>query len=155
MVSVNSVRLGQLSVPSQHCFTMVAPLLGFEAETRFAIVEHEADSPFHWLQSLTSPQLTFILTVPALFNLDYSFTIPPQAQALLQADQAENLWVYTLVTVPNDTPQAMTTNLVAPLVFNPHNRLGMQLVLDNVPKHYTTRVPLLGDAETQPASGKE
>jgi flagellar assembly factor FliW len=154
MVPVTSLRLGQLSVPTQHCFTMVAPLLGFEAETRFAIIEHEADSPFHWLQSLTSPQLTFILTVPALFNLEYSFTIPPQAQGLLQVDQAENLWVYTLVTVPNDNPQGMTTNLVAPLLFNPKNGLGMQLVLDNAPKHYTTRVPLLADAEAQPTAGE-
>jgi len=136
---------------------MVAPLLGFEQETRFAIVEHEADSPFHWLQSLTNPALTFILTVPALFELEFAFTIPADAQGLLLAEQAQanDLWVYTLVTVPTDNPEGMTTNLMAPLVFNPHNQLGMQLVLDAAPKHYTTRVPLLPQADATATASKE
>jgi flagellar assembly factor FliW len=149
MVKVETMRFGMIEVPAKHCFTMVSPLLGFEVENRFAVVEHEPDSPFHWLQSLQSPGLTFILTVPALFGLNYIFTIPAEAQALLAFAQPEDLWIYTLVTVPSHDPEAMTTNLLAPLLFNPTNQKGMQLILDNAPKHYTTRVPLVAQPQAK------
>ena len=148
-VTLQSERLGQLTIPANQCFTLVSPLLGFEDETRFAIVEHEADSPFQWLQSLATPSLTFIVTVPALFNLDFSFTLPNHAQTLLQVSQAEDLWLYTLVTIPHDDPQAMTTNLMAPLLFNPAKQLAMQLVLEDAPAHYTTKVPLLANPQAK------
>lgn len=144
-LSLQTERFGPLTVDASRQVTFIEPILGFEDERHYVILQHAEDSPFWWLQSTRTPSLAFVMTQPALFGLDYQFTLPPTVAQQLELPDVESLLVFTLVTIPAQQPQQMTTNLLAPVLLNGGNQKAMQLVLPDPPAHYTTRVRLLPD----------
>lgn len=150
-MTLDTTRFGLVTIPPERLLAMISPILGFEAHTGFALLDHEEDSPFQWLQSLVDPSLAFVVTSPALFGLDYEFTLPEAAAELLAVKSTEDILVLTLVTVPEENPAHMTTNLLGPIVVNLPQRKAMQVILaDN--QLYGTRVRLISDETLQAES---
>jgi flagellar assembly factor FliW len=82
--------------------------------------------------------LAFVVTNPCLFVSSYRVPIRPEQLAELglgRLDEAQ------LLVIVNRRGQVLTGNLQGPLVVNPTDRLGAQLVLSD--RRYTTRVPLM------------
>jgi flagellar assembly factor FliW len=143
-LSFNTLRFGSVTVPLSRIVHFTSPILGFEGLKQFAILDHDEESPFKWLQSVEDADLAFVITNPTIFGIEYEFLVPEEAVSLLGIEKAEDTLVFTLVTIPDDDPVKMTTNLLGPLVVNQHTRQAMQVIL-NDSKQYTTKVRLLAD----------
>ncbi len=59
----------------------------------------------------------------------------------LGTTDAADLEVLCIVTVPPDHPEAMTINLLGPIIINAHKRLAVQVVLNS--EQYSHRHPVL------------
>lgn len=140
-----STRFGELDVTDDAIFNFPGGLYGFEEETRFALLPFDPaiDSPLEWLQSLTTPELAFVVADPAPFMPAYevALTADDRRDIGLGDDAAFNLRI--IVTVPEDY-RRMTGNFLAPLIIHPELNTGKQLVL--IRPEYSTQHPLLPNA---------
>lgn len=128
-MKLQTTKFGEIEVDESLCFDMVLPILGYEDETKFVIVEHKSESKFRWLQSLQTPSLAFVMTMADCFGIDYSFELPDEPQSVLEINEAEDILTFNLVSIPADNPRASTINLLAPIIVNVKTHKGGQIVL--------------------------
>lgn len=133
---IKSTRLGNLEIDSQDIIQFPKGLPGFNDEKKFVILPCETEGPFAYMQSVNEPNLTFLLVEPFGFFKDYEFALDEEAIGDLQLSTDHPPRIFNIVTVP-DQAEAMTANLLAPLIINPSKRLAQQIVLEKVA--YTTR----------------
>jgi flagellar assembly factor FliW len=128
-MKVNTTRFGTVEVDDGAEITFTQPILGFQEYRRFILLPGPENSPLKWLQSTESGELAFIVMDPRAAVPDYEIRIGSQEMAELAVDSIEELEVYTLVVVPQDRTQ-IRTNLKAPVLVNPRQRLAKQTILD-------------------------
>ena len=137
MKKVNTLRFGEVDVAEDKIVHFADGIPAFEDEHEFVIVPYDEESPYVFLQSLTTPDLAFLMTMPFVFFPDYEFEIDDENQDKLDLHRQEDMLIYTLITVNNGKVQDMTANLMAPIVLNTANMQARQLVLDK--SKYTTK----------------
>ncbi len=105
-------------------------LLGFEDLRKFVIVDPGDDTFIQWFQSLDKPEIAFPILEPKIFRPDYVVKLSAsELRALtLESVNTRTALVYSIITIPSD-PKQMTANLKAPLVVNPKQQLGRQVIL--------------------------
>lgn len=104
-------------------------LYGFEDEHEFLYVQSEDDQfQFNWLQSIKTPDLTFIVTIPYLFVEDYNFDIEDQVAETLKIEDPKKLTVMSIVNISEEVEKA-TINVKAPLLINVETKIGRQVIL--------------------------
>lgn len=130
-MKIKTTRFGEVEVNNDLCFEMVIPILGYENERGFILLEHNEKSNFRWLQSLNTPDLAFAVTVAGGFGIDYVFELMDEPQEALGIEKAEDIFVLNIVVIPHDNPKAATINLAAPLIFNLNNHKAGQVVLND------------------------
>lgn len=119
---------------------------GFEQAKKFIILGNEEDLPFRWLQSVDLPELAFVLVDPFLVKGDYQIDINDEIMGTLGIESAEDLNVFAIVVVPEDTSK-MSMNLKAPVIINTKNNRGMQVALDT--EEYGVRHYILDELRKQ------
>jgi flagellar assembly factor FliW len=124
-----TTRFGTVTVDDAAVITFTQPIIGFQNFRRFVILPGPAGSRVQWLQSVDSGELAFILMNPRDVVPDYTIDLPPHELTELAVKSAEELEVYTLVVVPANPAEART-NLKAPILINPGQRLGKQTILE-------------------------
>jgi flagellar assembly factor FliW len=137
MVHIESERLGAVEVDESKVLAFDHGLLGFPEAKRFALVDASDDGTYYWLQSLDDPQLAFLAAVPWAFFPDYEPELAEPDQAALGLSTPTDALVFCLLTFTDD---AVTANLLGPLVVNANTREGRQIVLGD--SDYSARVPL-------------
>ena len=137
MRKVYTSRFGEIEVDEKKVVHFKDGIPAFEDEHEFVILPYEEDCPYYFMQSLRSPDLAFLLTIPFLFFNDYSFELDDTVVAELDIKDSENVFYYTMVTIPNGSIRYMTANLVAPIVLNGANMQAKQVVLEKT--NYTTK----------------
>ena len=137
MRKVYTSRFGEIEVDEKKVVHFKDGIPAFEDEHEFVILPYEEDSPYYFMQSLKSPDLAFLLTIPFLFFNDYSFELDDTVVAELGIEDSENVFYYTMVTIPNGSIRYMTANLLAPIVLNGANMQAKQVVLEKT--NYTTK----------------
>lgn len=140
LITVQTTRFGEIRVPEEQVLTLPHGMVGFPNLHRYVLVKHREDSPFHWLQSLESPELAFAVVNPLIFDRTYQITLGNTETRLLKVDDPTHLQLWAVVTIPHGHPEKMTANLKAPLVINLQNRLAAQVILDD--PRYSVRHPL-------------
>ncbi len=137
-----STRFGEFEVTDSEILNCPDGLYGFEQETQFALLPFDPhiDSPLEWLQSLTTPELAFVITDPVPFLPDYEVTLTAEDRRAIGLGEDEEFQIRVIVTVPEDY-RRMTGNLLAPLVIHPRMNTGKQVVLTQ--PDYNTQHPLL------------
>ncbi|MHC4220557.1 MAG: flagellar assembly protein FliW [Planctomycetota bacterium] len=123
-----------MSIDEDRLITFSAGLLGFSAYKTFALLKPDENGAFLWLQSLEAPELAFVVTDPALWIADFQVPIRREQMEQLALESVEAAEVFVIV---NRYGEALTANLQGPLILNPQNRRGVQLVLAD--KRWTTR----------------
>ncbi len=130
---INSTRFGELEVDEKQIFTFEGGIPGFFEEYEFAFIPQDnntGDKPtFAYLQSLKTPELTFLLADPFAFFPHYEFTIGDELEQEL-GTSANNLPMVWVTTTILDTIENATVNLLGPLLFNTQNQKATQLILD-------------------------
>ncbi len=140
-----STRFGEFEVTDSEILNCPDGLYGFEQETQFALLPFDPniDSPLEWLQSLTTPELAFVVTDPVPFVPDYEVTLTAEDRRAIGLGEDEEFQIRVIVTVPEDY-RRMTGNLLAPLVIHSRMNTGKQVVLTR--PDYNTQHPLLPNA---------
>lgn len=122
---IETLSWGELEVSEEQTYSFPKGIPGFEEETSFALIAMEG-TPFWYLQSMKEKGLSFLLGDPFPFFPSYEFELPE--------DETEELGVQSdvivrcIITLKEQTEKS-TINLLAPIVFNPVNRKGKQVIL--------------------------
>ncbi len=144
-MKIMTTRFGEVDVKDTSCFEFEKPILGYENEKSFVLIEHKDKSCFTWLQSVTNPDLAFVLTMAGLFDIDYTIEIPSEVQEMLEIEDADDILVFNIVVIPQGNPRLSSINLLAPIILNINNQKGAQLVLSGT--KYVVDHPLFKDKE--------
>lgn len=128
-MNVKTSRFGDVEVSEDSVFELISPILGYEKEKEFVLIEHNEQSNFKWLQSTQNPELAFVITVAGLFGIDYVFELPVSVQEELKIEEADDILVMNIVVIPHENPRGSTINLLAPLIFNVNTKKGAQVIL--------------------------
>ena len=137
MRKVYTSRFGEIEVDEKKIVHFKNGIPAFEDEHEFIILPYDEESPYYFMQSLKSPDLAFLLTIPFLFFPDYTFEIDEATIKELDIKSPENVFYYSMITIPNGSIRYMTANLVAPVVLNSENMQAKQVVLEK--SNYTTK----------------
>jgi flagellar assembly factor FliW len=128
-MKINTVRFGEINVKDESCFKVVDPILGYNDEQEFVLIENQENSNFKWLQSVKTPELAFVVTFAGFFGIDYSFDLAENVQESLGISGIDDIIILNIVMIPHNKPQDSTINLLAPLVFNIKNNKFSQVIL--------------------------
>ncbi len=137
MRKVYTSRFGEIEVDEKKIVHFKNGIPAFEDEHEFIILPYEEDSPYYFMQSLRSPDLAFVLTIPFLFFPDYTFEVEEDTVQELGITNSSQVFYYTMITIPGGNIRKMTSNLVAPIVINSDNMQAKQVVLEK--SNYTTK----------------
>ena len=122
-------RFGPLDIDDSTVITFTHPIIGFREFRRFVLIPGPNGAAIRWLQSCDDGALAFILMDPRDVMEGYSVKLSDHELSELAVADHSKLDVYTLVVVPQDKAQ-VRTNLKAPIVINPKQRLAKQAILD-------------------------
>ena len=144
MRKIYTSRFGEIEVDEAKIVHFKDGIPAFEDEHEFIILPYEEESPYYFMQSLRSPDLAFLLTIPFLFFNDYSFEIDDETIKELDIKHQEDVFYYSMITIPNGSVRYMTANLLAPIVVNSENMRAKQVVLEK--SQYTTKHRLIPES---------
>lgn len=130
-------RFGTLAFDPADVIAFPDGLIGFERLRDFVFVTAGAGSPFRWLQSLDDPSLAFLVADPDAFIPAYAPTLSKTALSALDLGSQAPYLLWVTANIPSGRPNDATLNLAGPVVVNPANRRGRQVVLDG--EAYTVR----------------
>jgi flagellar assembly factor FliW len=136
---MESDRLGAVEVDERSVISVPGGLLGFEGQERYVLVPADDAGAYSWFHSLDDPGLAFLVVVPGFFFDDYAPELSDADVAELGIEDPADAQVLCLVTIRDD---AITANLLGPIVVNVANRRARQVVLAD--QGHGTRVPLGG-----------
>ena len=144
MRKFETTRFGEIEVEDEKVVTFENGIPAFAEENEFVILPYEEESPYYLMQSLKTPELAFILTIPFLFFPDYQIEIDDESIKELDIKNQDNVAIYSLVTIPNGSLRYMTANLLAPVVLNTENMKAKQIIMEK--SNYKTKHRLFPDA---------
>lgn len=145
MRKVDTVRFGEIDVEEDKIVYFEQGIPAFEDEHEFIVIPYDAESPYYFMQSLSTPDLAFLLTVPFVFFPEYEFELDDTSLKELGIKRQEEVLLYVLITIPGGKVKDMTANLMAPVVINTTNMHARQVVLER--SGYTTRHRLFPKGE--------
>lgn len=151
---LTTTRFGEIEVPDECVFQFADGVPGFPVDKTFAFVPHDKDgeSPFAYLQSANTPELTFLLADPFAFFADYEFSLPDDQAAQLGFTEGNLPAVYVIVSIP-DKAEDMTANLLAPVLLNWRDKSGCQVIAEKTA--YTTKHRLFPQGLAQETKQEE
>jgi flagellar assembly factor FliW len=150
-VTIESQALGRLTVSADRIITFASGLPGFPEASRFALLNHHLPPPFYCLHSVDNPSLAFVVTDPTVLVPDYRPKNGASTLQELQATSPENLQALVTLSIPPGRPREMTANLMSPLLINPEQGLGKQVVIEK--PHYSHQHPVIAVQPGQPQAG--
>lgn len=137
MRKINTSRFGEIEIDENRIAIFKDGIPAFNDEHEFIILPYDEESPYYFMQSVNSPELAFLLTVPFLFFPDYTFEVDDETLNELDIQENDNVLYYSLITIPDGIIRHMTTNLLAPIILNTTNMKAKQIVLEKT--KYTTK----------------
>ncbi|MFI8688000.1 flagellar assembly protein FliW [Rossellomorea sp. NPDC077527] len=129
-MKINTKYHGEIDVKSEEVLTFEQGIPGFGEEKQFVLMPLPENEWFHILQSVTTPQLGFVVTDPFLFFKEYDFELDQASVELLENPTEKEVQVLSILTV-RETLQESTANLQAPIIINLANQRGKQVILNN------------------------
>jgi len=140
-VTLESQALGRVTVSTDCIITFPSGLPGFPDERRYALINDHLQPPFYCLQCVDIPSLAFVVVDPAALVLDYRPKNGANTLQELQAGSPEDLQILVTLTIPPGRPQDMTANLMSPLLINPEQGLGKQVIIEK--PHFSHQHPII------------
>ena len=128
-MQLRTTRFGNVEVKEESVLTFTQPIIGFQEFRRFILLPGPEDSAVMWLQSTESGELAFLLMNPKDVVPDYKVKLGQHELAELAVSSVDELDIHTILVVSEDISK-VRTNLKAPILINPRQRLGKQTVLE-------------------------
>ena len=124
MPSISTRDFGPLDYDSGAELQFPHGLPGFENQKRFVLIEKDALAPLIFLQSAESEGLCFITVPVQLVDPGYQMGMTEEDHRILIEDSGDLLSLAIVAASAN----AITANLLAPVVINLKTRIGVQAV---------------------------
>lgn len=138
-MKLHASSFGEIEIDEENVLTFPEGIPGFEQYKKFIVINNpDEENPFDWLQSVDNEDLAFVIINPFFAFPDYDITIPESAIEKLKIKDETDIFVYTIVVVPENI-EDMTTNLSGPIIINGKEKLGKQVILEDnryITKHY-------------------
>lgn len=142
-MEIETTRFGELEIEETEIIEFIVGPYGFEEETEYTLLADE-ESPFFWLQSISEPDLAFVVTEPWIFCEDYEFELGDKIKSKLDLKDKENVNVLNMVVIPENKRQT-TMNLKSPIIINQENKLAKQIILEE--EDYPIKYKIFADEE--------
>ncbi len=147
-MKITTSRFGAIEVDFSKVIEMKGPILGFERLRKFALIEHNKQSPFLWLQSVEDGAVAFVVVDPFMVKADYAPTLGDEDVRLLEIGRPTDVLVLAIVTIRKE-PFAATANLRAPVIVHATRRIAKQIVLED--DVYPVQYPLADRPADRPS----
>lgn len=128
-MKISTTRFGEVEIEDSRIFNFTMPIIGFNEQSKFVLIDLNKDKFFKWLQSVEEPSLAFPVVSVFSLGVEYSIDLADSVVEKLGITSIENLLVMNIASIPQENPQGTTLNLLAPLVFNLENQLAGQVIL--------------------------
>lgn len=142
-MKISTTRFGEIDIQEDAIFSFLIPMIGYEDEDKFVIIDHGDDSPFKWMQSTKSPELAFVLTSAMYFDFDYVIELSDSIVEKLEIESSEDIFVLNVASIPNNNPRGTRVNLLAPVVLNTVKKIAGQVILSG--SGFDVNFPLFKD----------
>jgi flagellar assembly factor FliW len=140
---------GDIEVNEDGVLSFEQGIPGFVEEKKFVLLSLPENDWFHILQSVSTPQLGFVVTDPFLFTKEFDFELDQGSVETLGFTNEKDVKVLTILTM-KETLLESTANLQAPIVINLANNKAKQVILND--SNYQTKHLLFAQPEQ---AGKE
>ncbi len=131
-MEIKSKLLGEQQVDPDTIITFPRGIPGFEKQTRFKLFHQEDNDIVYWLQSIDDDELTFSVTPPSTFNINYNFALTDEEEKLLGIENSTDILILILLHKDDDnTPAKRPTikgSIKSPLIINSNKRIGLQKI---------------------------
>lgn len=145
MKKIKTTRFGEIEVDESQAIHFPEGIPGFFEYKDYVIMEHKPGSPFIWLQSMTSPDLAFVMTNPFLIKKDYLQNLTDEEEAALtKRGEDKDGIIFAIVTIPRGNAKETTVNLLGPIVIDARTRIARQVILAD--SGYSNRHPMFPDS---------
>ena len=124
---------GEITYEQEDLLTFPKGLYGFEDEQSFLLLPFAENGTLFSLQSVRTPQLSFILMDPFSLDGSYAPILQPDELRFLGVDRSEDLFYYVLCVVREPVPDS-TVNMRCPIAIN-DDGVSMQVILENTSWH--------------------
>jgi len=132
MLTLETKEYGTLEYEKDYCITFPDGLFGFPNLHEYLplCLNEEEDSTLLVFQSTESPRVGFVVINPFSLDPDYHPVLTAEELSYLEAASIEELSFY-VICVLKPSYLDNTVNMKCPLVVNPENRKGIQVILND------------------------
>ena len=121
---------GEIEYEQEDLLTFPKGLFGFEEEKSFLLIPFSENGTLFSLQSVTTPQLSFVLMHPFSLDGSYAPVLQPEELAELKVEKSQDLYYYVLCAVKKPASES-TVNMKCPVAINPDTREAVQVILED------------------------
>ena len=151
-MKINTLRFGEIEIAEEKILEFEHGLPPFDHCQKFTLVKLEETDPFLWLQSIDEPELALAVVNPFCLFPDYLPAVTDDVMEAMGNPPDEDMLIFTVAVITREY-QNMYTNLVSPIMVNPHNNKARQVIMDNSP--YLTKTPIFNEVQALVTGGAE
>lgn len=125
---------GEVEIDEEKVLTFPNGIMGFEEMRRWTIlydIEKGKEGAISWLQSLDMEELALPIISPYSVVSSYSPIVEDEILKPLGEFKDEELVIFLIITIPQENPKLTTANFKAPVIINPENKVGLQIIVNN------------------------
>lgn len=127
---MQSTRFGEVIIDEEKIIKFPHGVPAFETHKEWVLLGAE-DDEVKWLQSLYDGDTALPVCSPFAVAANYNVRFMEADIAELEFNNAEDLLLLAVLSIPSPKPQDMTVNLRAPIVVNQVNLKAVQAITDN------------------------
>lgn len=129
---------GEIEYEEEDLITFPDGIFGFLDLKRYLLLcLTEGDDTVLLMLSVERPEIVFAIINPLILSKNYSPSLSAAELSFLKAEDVNELSYYAICNIQSEEDYLQNTvNLKCPLVINPNNRIGMQVILDNPSYRY-------------------
>jgi flagellar assembly factor FliW len=148
MPQIRTAYFGELDYTEGTIFHFPYGLPGFENEHAFVFLQQPHTQPLLFLQSLGDPRLCFILLPILVIEPNYAANLDPDDLAALhlapgrQPVIGQDILCAAIVRPGGGESGEPTANLMAPVIVNLKEQIGMQVIQSDSSYSYRHPIPI-------------
>lgn len=130
-MKLSTKYFGEIDYSPENVLRFPKGLFAFEDEQEFLLLPFSgSDGSLLCLQSMTTPQLAFVMMNPFSLDGSYAPVLQPEELEELGVKDSTELCYYVLCAVKNPVSTS-TVNMKCPVVINDESRQCMQVILED------------------------
>lgn len=128
-MKIDTTRFGKLEVEDKEIINFPEGIIGISSNSDFVIIPHKPGSPLMWLQSVSEPAIAFIIMNPLMFLPEYIRDVIKSSPWVINDETCGDFAIFGIVIIPKEDKTNVQINLLAPVVINKKEKIGVQLVI--------------------------